>query len=107
NRERCGPRTPGVPGWLRPRFLAPRDPVHGAQADPVTSQVIDRQRVKLLLERERARFAEIHPRSASAYARGGVHLFAGVPMTWMRKTAGTFPLYLDRARGARVTDIDG
>ena len=25
-------------------------------------------------------------------------------MTWMDKTAGGFPLYFDRARGARVTD---
>jgi glutamate-1-semialdehyde 2,1-aminomutase len=28
-------------------------------------------------------------------------------MTWMNKAAGAFPLYLDGARGARVTDIDG
>jgi glutamate-1-semialdehyde 2,1-aminomutase len=28
-------------------------------------------------------------------------------MTWMNKAAGRFPLYLDRARGARVRDIDG
>jgi glutamate-1-semialdehyde 2,1-aminomutase len=28
-------------------------------------------------------------------------------MTWMNKLAGAFPLYLDGARGARVTDIDG
>ena len=28
-------------------------------------------------------------------------------MTWMNKTAGGFPLYPDRARGARVTDLDG
>ncbi len=28
-------------------------------------------------------------------------------MTWMNLAAGGFPLYLDHARGARVTDIDG
>jgi glutamate-1-semialdehyde 2,1-aminomutase len=28
-------------------------------------------------------------------------------MTWMNKKATAFPLYLDTARGARVTDIDG
>jgi glutamate-1-semialdehyde 2,1-aminomutase len=28
-------------------------------------------------------------------------------MTWMLKLAGAFPLYLDTARGAEVTDLDG
>src|SRR4051794_41476419 len=28
-------------------------------------------------------------------------------MTWMLKLAGAFPLYLDSARGATVTDLDG
>ena len=28
-------------------------------------------------------------------------------MTWMNKAAGGFPLYLDGAKGARATDIDG
>ena len=48
-----------------------------------------------------------NPGSARAYAEGREHLFGGVPMTWMNKAAGRFPLYLDRARGSRVTDIDG
>jgi glutamate-1-semialdehyde 2,1-aminomutase len=28
-------------------------------------------------------------------------------MTWMNKSAAGYPIYLDRARGARLTDIDG
>ncbi len=60
-----------------------------------------------LLEAERDRFAAEHPRSAAAYARAGEHLFGGVPMTWMNKAAGRFPLYLERAHGARVVDLDG
>jgi glutamate-1-semialdehyde 2,1-aminomutase len=28
-------------------------------------------------------------------------------MTWMNKNAGGFPIYLERARGNRVWDIDG
>ena len=43
---------------------------------------------------------------AAAYARAG-HLFGRVPMTWMNKNAGGFPIYLEPARGARVTDVDG
>jgi glutamate-1-semialdehyde 2,1-aminomutase len=68
---------------------------------------IDRPRLADLLARERQRFAAEHPRSAQAYADGGEHLFGGVPMTWMNKAAGRFPLYLHGARGARVVDIDG
>ncbi|GAA0220313.1 transaminase [Cryptosporangium japonicum] len=67
---------------------------------------VDRRRLADLTSRERARFAEANPRSASAYANGK-HLFGRTPMTWMAKQAGGFPLYLATARGARVTDLDG
>jgi glutamate-1-semialdehyde 2,1-aminomutase len=67
---------------------------------------IDRARLRTLLERERTVFAERHPRSAAAYERAG-HLFGRVPMTWMNKNAAGYPVYLDRARGARISDIDG
>ncbi|MFI5915009.1 transaminase [Dactylosporangium sp. NPDC051541] len=68
--------------------------------------MIDRHRLASLLDRERALFAERHPRSAAEYARAG-NLFGRVPMTWMNKAAAGFPLYLAEARGARVTDVDG
>lgn len=71
-----------------------------------TDSGVDRGRLTELARRERAAFADRHPRSAAAYARAG-HLFGRVPMTWMNKTAGGFPVYLDRAHGARVTDVDG
>jgi glutamate-1-semialdehyde 2,1-aminomutase len=67
---------------------------------------IDRAHLRTLLDRERAAFADRHPRSAAAYAGAG-HLFGRVPMTWMNKNAAGHPVYLDRARGARLTDIDG
>ena len=71
-----------------------------------TESGVDRSRLAGLTERERAAFAQRHPRSAAAYADAG-HLFGRVPMTWMNKTAAGFPLYVDKARGARLTDIDG
>ncbi|WP_329331932.1 transaminase [Streptomyces sp. NBC_00663] len=67
---------------------------------------MDRTRLPYLLARERAEAERRCPRSRDAYARAD-HLFGRVPMTWMNKTAGPFPRYLDSARGARVTDIDG
>jgi glutamate-1-semialdehyde 2,1-aminomutase len=68
--------------------------------------MIDRRRLTEILARERQDFVARHPRSASAYHRSD-HLFGQVPMTWMNKNAGDFPIYLDRARGNRVWDIDG
>src|SRR5689334_21400948 len=67
---------------------------------------IDRRRLAALLSRERDAYAAAHPRSREAFG-ASEHLFGRVPMTWMLKLAGAFPLYLDRARGATVTDIDG
>jgi glutamate-1-semialdehyde 2,1-aminomutase len=69
--------------------------------------VINRDRLRQLLDRERSAYAENHPRSGHAYADAQPHLLGGVPMTWMNMAAGGFPLYLEKARGARVTDIDG
>jgi glutamate-1-semialdehyde 2,1-aminomutase len=68
--------------------------------------VIARDRLPPLMHRERAVFTERNPRSQAAFGRAE-HLFGRVPMTWMNKRAGAFPLYLESARGATVADIDG
>ena len=68
--------------------------------------MIDRVVMNELFDRERELFASLHPKSQAAYARAD-HLFGKVPMTWMNKKAGGFPIYLDRAHGNTVWDIDG
>jgi glutamate-1-semialdehyde 2,1-aminomutase len=68
--------------------------------------MIDRQRLAELNDREQAEFARLHPKSAVAYTQAD-HLFGRVPMTWMNKKAGGFPIYLERAHGNRIWDIDG
>jgi glutamate-1-semialdehyde 2,1-aminomutase len=68
--------------------------------------MIDRTRLAELTAREIDTYAQRHPLSADAYANA-THLFGRVPMTWMNKKAGAFPLYFASARGNRVTDIDG
>jgi len=74
--------------------------------DSGADSAVNRARLRTLTDRERVTFADRHPRSAAAYARAD-QLFGRVPMTWMNKSAAGFPVYLDRARGARLTDIDG
>lgn len=68
---------------------------------------LDRTRLTGLIERERATYVDNHPRSQDAFAAAQQNLFGGVPMTWMTKWSGGFPLYLDEAKGNRISDIDG
>ncbi len=72
----------------------------------MTSTVPDRGRLVELLEAEQARYAELHPKSRSLFEQAD-HLFGRVPMTWMNKWAGGFPLYLDWAKGNTIVDVDG
>ncbi|MDH4103910.1 MAG: aspartate aminotransferase family protein [Thermoleophilia bacterium] len=60
-----------------------------------------------LQAREEARFAETHPRSRDLAARAAETLFEGVPMHWMRKWPGGFPVFVQEAKGARFVDVDG
>lgn len=52
-------------------------------------------------------FIARNPRSAALHARASRSLLAGVPMNWMVKWAGPFPVYVDAASGAHFTDVDG
>ena len=67
---------------------------------------IDRDRLRTLIARERALHETRNPGSAAEYARAG-HLFGRVPMTWMNKWSGGFPMYLASAHGNHIVDIDG
>lgn len=74
---------------------------------PLTTTTIDRTRLTALVARERSRYAATHPASRAAFAAAAPNLLGGVPMTWMGKWAGGFPLYFTQARGNRITDADG
>ena len=60
-----------------------------------------------LIERERERFAETHPRSRELHEKARGSLLAGVPLSWMAMWVGGHPVYAAEARGARVVDVDG
>jgi glutamate-1-semialdehyde 2,1-aminomutase len=68
---------------------------------------IDRDRIRDLLARERARFEREHPRSKELFLRARSSLLAGVPMNWMTRWVGGFPVFVDEAHGSRFTDVDG
>ncbi len=68
---------------------------------------IDRERLPSLLEAELAEFIRAHPRSRELYERSLHSLVGGVPMPWMMRWAGGFPVFGAEASGARITDVDG
>ena len=72
-----------------------------------SAPAVDRSRLEGLTARELERFAGSNPRSLELFERGRGTLLGGVPMSWMAKWAGGFPLFLSEATGARVVDVDG
>src|SRR5207248_3252876 len=60
-----------------------------------------------LMHRELERFRDEHPRSAELSERAKRSLLGGVPMHWMVRWAGGFPVFATDAEGARVRDVDG
>lgn len=73
----------------------------------MSAVTIDRGRLEQLHARETQRFIDEHPRSADLYTRAQSSLLGGVPMNWMKKWAGPFPIFVKSALGAHFTDIDG
>ena len=55
----------------------------------------------------RQRFVETHPRSAELAEEARGPLLAGVPMPWMTRWPGAFPVFAESASGARLVDVDG
>jgi glutamate-1-semialdehyde 2,1-aminomutase len=68
---------------------------------------IDRNRLAAALAAERRRFIAEHPRSQALFEEAKTSLLDGVPMNWMIRWAGDFPLFIEEGSGARFTDVDG
>jgi glutamate-1-semialdehyde 2,1-aminomutase len=60
-----------------------------------------------VMDEERQRFEESHPRSRELASRAHQNLVSGVPMPWMTRWAGSFPLFIAEASGGRFVDVDG
>jgi glutamate-1-semialdehyde 2,1-aminomutase len=65
------------------------------------------RRLDELLERELERFEREHPRSRELARNAEESLLQGVPMPWMVRWAGGFPVFAADAGGARFRDVDG
>jgi len=68
---------------------------------------IDRSKLERLLHLEELKFHIEHPRSYALYQRARKSLHGGVPMLWMIRWAGSFPIFVKEAKGAHFVDVDG
>ncbi len=69
--------------------------------------MIDRTRLADLRAAEDQRFIDLHPRSGELAGQARGPLLAGVPMPWMTRWPGSFPVFAASATGARLVDVDG
>lgn len=67
---------------------------------------ISRDRLAELTQVELERFVEANPKSKELYERSRESLIGGVPMPWMMRWAGGFPVFAKLAIGARIIDVD-
>jgi len=72
-----------------------------------TPPSIDREHVARLTAVERDRFVAEHPRSLELFERARAVMPGGVPMSWMVKWPGPFPVFVAEAGGAHFRDVDG
>jgi glutamate-1-semialdehyde 2,1-aminomutase len=68
---------------------------------------INRNKLEKVLEKEIQLFAREHPKGYALYQRAKGSLLDGVPMNWMVRWAGGYPLFVDHAKGAHFTCADG
>jgi glutamate-1-semialdehyde 2,1-aminomutase len=68
---------------------------------------IDPNKLANLLNQEERLFQKAHPKSYELYQRARKSLHGGVPMLWMVRWAGSFPVFVKEAKGAHFTDMDG
>ncbi|RWP39761.1 MAG: aspartate aminotransferase family protein [Mesorhizobium sp.] len=68
---------------------------------------ISTDRIADLRETEAEAFRKARPKSAAKVGNGLPGFFGGVPMHWMNDWPTPFPIMVDSARGATITDIDG
>ena len=68
---------------------------------------VSRDRVRELAGIETERFVSEHARSKALFERAKSSLLAGVPMNWMVRWAGPFPVFAKEAKGSWIQDVDG
>ena len=69
--------------------------------------MINREHLKALHKEEMERFISRTPKSAALFEKAKEVMPGGVPMSWMSKWPGKYPLFVESAKGAHFIDVDG
>lgn len=68
---------------------------------------INREKLNTQYEKEVELFEKTHPKSGELFKKAEGSLLQGVPMNWMTKWAGSYPVFVADAKGQYFTDVDG
>ena len=68
---------------------------------------INREHLRKLHAKEEERFLARTPKSKERFTSAKEVMPGGVPMSWMSKWPGAYPLFVASAKGAHFTDLDG
>ena len=68
--------------------------------------MIDRKHLAELTRIEQERFLDKHPKSGEMFQSAKQVMPGGVPMSWMVKWPGAYPVFIESAQGARFIDVD-
>jgi len=69
--------------------------------------MINREKLDFQMKKEIERFEKDHRKSGELFKRAQGSLLQGVPMNWMTKWAGSYPVFVACASGAHFQDVDG
>ncbi len=69
--------------------------------------MINRSNLAALRKVEDQRFLEAHKKSGELFAKAKDSMPNGVPMSWMSKWPGAYPVFVEEAKGAGFVDVDG
>ena len=69
--------------------------------------MINRERLKALHKIEEERFLTRTPKSRERFNQAKQVMPGGVPMSWMTKWPGAYPVFVASANGAHFVDLDG
>ena len=65
------------------------------------------ERIETLRAQEAEIYRRARPKTEAALYRGMQGFLGGVPMHWMQDWPMPFPILVEQAQGATITDIDG
>ena len=69
--------------------------------------MINRTQLVALRKLEDQRFLDSHKKSGELFAKAKDSMPNGVPMSWMSKWPGAYPVFVEEAKGASFVDVDG